>query len=79
MRAKMPADWKLGDNPWQRYRAAGLDPDAFVIPAERLPGQFPSGLTAAAEASPRASAKAPSSAIASKGGASFRSNRGARI
>ena len=42
VRAKMPADWKLGDDPWQRYRAAGLDPDAFVIPAERFPGQFPS-------------------------------------
>lgn len=41
MRAKMPAGWTLGDDPWQRYRAASLDPDAFVIPAERLAPSTP--------------------------------------
>jgi len=36
VRARMPAGWKLGDDPWERYRAAELDPASFVIPAERL-------------------------------------------
>jgi len=34
----MPPGWNLGDDPWDRYRAADLDPDGFVVPAERLLG-----------------------------------------
>jgi hypothetical protein len=36
VRARMPAGWKLGDDPWERYRTAELDPASFVVPAERL-------------------------------------------
>jgi hypothetical protein len=32
----MPAGWALGDDLWERHRAAKLDPEAFVIPAQRL-------------------------------------------
>lgn len=38
VRARMPPGWNLGDDPWDRYRAAHLDPDGFVVPAERLLG-----------------------------------------
>ncbi len=36
VRGRMPAGWHLGDDPWERYRKAGLDPDAFIIPVEAV-------------------------------------------
>ncbi|MDP9375962.1 MAG: hypothetical protein M3P40_00020 [Actinomycetota bacterium] len=38
VRGRMPAGWHFGDDddPWERYRQGGLDPDAFVIPMEAL-------------------------------------------
>jgi hypothetical protein len=36
VRARMPGGWTLGDDPWDRYRAAGLIPEDFVVPVARL-------------------------------------------
>jgi hypothetical protein len=49
----MPAGWALGDDPWERYRTADLDPKTFVIPAEQLGlGEVTSSDEAPAHASP---------------------------
>jgi hypothetical protein len=33
----MPKGWGLGDDPWVRYREAGLDPETFLVPCRARP------------------------------------------
>jgi hypothetical protein len=37
VRNRMPKGWGLGDDPWVRYREAGLDPETFLVPCRARP------------------------------------------